>query len=199
MTTKPSQDKIDTFFNALQLSLDSRVSQVIDIDPEEYQNLKNLFFVGVDQKETDERLKYFTKIIAGRWLKDNIYCIDDIDTALSQEFINFLMLTRLNKENMVKLGQIDRQYKRFIKKLNLEESTNEVTVNSIEEARLHLFRVVEQKKMTLRVLAEQTKMTQVALSNFKNGSNIRLSNFISLCKALGVTIVLNNDQGDSKF
>ena len=189
MTTNLPMDRVALFLNALQLSLKSQVSQAAEIAPAQIKNAT--FFIQIKPSEDDEHLEFFTKIIAGRWLNDITYNIDDVATALSQDFINFLLITRLNKENMITMAQLAPQYKIFLKKLDFAlTTTREVTVENLDQLRKHIFSLVEQDKMTLRELSLKSKITQVGLHNFKKNSDIRCSSLIQICRALGLEIIL---------
>ena len=182
-------ENINALLNALQLSIDSPVDSITDAD-EDFPR----FYLNVEPRKNDERFKYFTTLIKGEWKNQSTYAIHDSPLAFSQEFISFLLVTRLKKENMRSLAETDKAYQTFVEKLKLTTtSTKNLVITTDDQARTLIFTIIKNKKITLRHLAQKTGITQTALSNYKAGSDIRLSNMLKIAEAIGLKITLHTD------
>jgi len=103
---------LEEFHSALQLSIDSQVLNILS-NPE----VISLSFEN--KKPEDKRWKYFERISEGEWKKiDKVFLYQ-----ISQGFINlgettqFLLITRLRKENIIKIAELQPEYKKYAEKI----------------------------------------------------------------------------------
>ncbi|MBU0506740.1 MAG: helix-turn-helix transcriptional regulator [bacterium] len=178
--------KIDQFINALQLSINSSINSITDNDAD------NHYSINITKQKNDTQLQYFTKIIKGHWTNQSTYLIQDTDTAFSQDFINFLLVTRLNKDNMIKIADIDSIYTLFVDKLGFFQiNENNIIISNSEQLRNIIFETIKKNNFTLREISEKIGITQTALSNYKAGSDIRISSLLKILKVLDLKMILD--------
>lgn len=184
-----STSTIDAFINALQLSINSQIS---DWKGEKNNNLISIIFGNVEKNDTG--LKLFEELKLGSWNKNKtIYKIEQIDAVDINTLINFLLLSRLQYENIVKIAELEAVYRQFAQKMGIEVLKSVIAeVSSIEDAVTKIFSVVEKKNMTLREISEKTGLTQTSISNFKAGNDIKLSNLIKIAKAVGLSLKIES-------
>jgi len=181
--TEPSKSELDTFVNALQLCLNSRIKTIA---MEDDQPVLWFFNTAIDEYP----LHAFEKLVDGEWLVNrtkskDCYLLHDKTQLTDSTLINFLYLTRLNQSNMLALAEINPIYKSLIEKAGLKTTK---TLNHIEDISAMVFEKVTEQKKTLREIAESTGLTQVSISNFKAGKDIRLSSLLKITKALQLKI-----------
>lgn len=172
-------EDLDKFHSALQLSIESEI-KIILFNPEGY----SLSFA---KKPThDERWFYFERLSTGYWKKVDHkewrYQFPS-ETFDIQKLTQFLLLTRLSKENILKIASLDPRFKEYSYKIFKEDSANQ-TFDNMEEIISFIFSIIEKKKLTIRELSEKTGLSMVSISNFKTGKDIRLSNFLKILKGL---------------
>ncbi len=177
---------MNEFVNALQLSISSKIdrwSWMVGLP-----TASHVIFYFNNINPDDENLYFFQKLIPGTW--DNahkIYTIIDVE-PINSLTTQFLLLTRLNKKNILKLAELDEKYKILAQKIYGTSVELSDTVGSIENASKIIFDEVQRQKLTIRQLAEKTGLSAVAISNFKAGKDIRLSTLIKICQILGLKI-----------
>ncbi len=184
MTDNFFSEDLNEFKSALQLSLDSEITSL----------LKNseVYSLGFLKKpQTDERWNYFEKLTVGEWKeKNNTYLYRFSQMAFKlDELTQFLFLTRLKKENILKLVHLDPVYKKYASKI-FGELVNLGEVGKISDVIQFVFAEMEKRKITIRELAHQAGLSMVSISNFKAGKDIRLSNFLKILSVLGIKMKL---------
>jgi DNA-binding Xre family transcriptional regulator len=193
MTSFP-ETSIPEFVNALQLSIESSINSAAAIGTES-------IIINFDVVcSPDTRLDLFTKFFPGTWNKKHeSYEVNFIAMGLDLSLVtNFLLLTRLNPENIKRIlptGYFDKILLRQPKekealsgKINSDFLMKEVKNN--KNIKAFFFELVEEKKMTLREISENSGITQATIHNFKTGVDIRLSTFLKLCQSLKIKIFL---------
>ncbi len=180
-------DNLGEFQSALQLSIDSKIETVFK-NPEVY----SLSFQ--DKPRADERWAYFEKLSGGEWKEVNkVHLYQFPQGALKlEELTQFLFLSRLEKENMLKLASLDLRYKKYVIKIFgiVELVLNAGAFDNPEQIIGFLFSEIEKRKMTIRELAQRTGLSMVSISNFKAGKDIRLSNFLKILSVLEIKMKL---------
>lgn len=176
----PSDQDLKSFENALQLCIETKIHNVT-------LGKDNYILVNFDKApQDDEQLFLFFNVVEGKWEnKNKSYRISEIDL---QEVINFLLITRLNKENMMKLAEMDPEAEKMVTKMGLK--TKVLYINDIKHASKIVFEQLSKRNMTMRELSQRTGLTQVSLSKFKAGNDIRLSNLIKIAGALNLKLIL---------
>lgn len=182
-----SKTNLDYFLNALQLSLNTKIHDVY------LEKSNELHFEFNNDPSSDRSFQYFKKLMDAMWnTKKETVIIKNWDQKFSHSLINFLMLSRLKKENMQALAQLDPQYKVFVEKiLGKSKTTNQsqaTLVKNIKEASQMAFSQVEKYNMTLRELSQRSGLTQTALGKFKSGKDVRLSSLLKILKALNLKL-----------
>lgn len=183
------------FHNALQLSVDTPIPHTGTI----LSNPPILSLSFQRQKPTptnDERWHFFEIISEGTWKEAAhqtfLYQIP-IETLNLEELTQFLIITRLKKENMLKIAELQPEYKKYVEKVfGQKKPETKSQISSLEEAKKIIFNQITKKDMTLLNLAHQTGLSLVSLNNFKSGKDIRLSNFLKIAQALGVGVKLES-------
>lgn len=184
---RPSHDEMNEFINALQLSINSQISS---------------WFIRQDQIEihflnrepNDVNLESFQKLVPGIWKPSGKTGGEIFYIIANTEFVSslstqFLLLTRLNKENVLTLAELDKKYKPFADKIyGPSDKKIPALIDNTEDVSRIIFDEVQRQKLTLRQLAEKTTLSPVSLSNFKAGKDIRLSNLIKICQTLKLKI-----------
>jgi len=186
-----NREEISTFITALQISIDS---QIVTWSVENKKSLRILFD---ERSKTDPKLKLFEKILPGNWDDAHReYIVSNISEYLTPLLINFLMLTRLDQRNILKIKNLASDYAPLAQAiLSSPRTTGETSqdLDSLSNAADTVFSLLKQKQLTIRELAEKTGLSMVAISNFKAGNDIRLSNFIKIAEALGLKLKLESN------
>lgn len=173
-----NRNVIDEFINALQLCLNIEISDIHSRDDDIVVRLSG----GQTQ---DSRLDDLKKLFPHT--KDAYGILSfliPIHEAVDRNLIQFLQLTRLDRENIQKIIEIDSRYEGFANKLGLFRRLS--NLETLHDASRAIFRQVEKKSMTIRQIADSTGLTQVAISNFKSGKDVKLSNFLKITRAVGL-------------
>ncbi|QQR79839.1 MAG: hypothetical protein IPJ69_10910 [Deltaproteobacteria bacterium] len=164
------------FHNALQLSIDTPIPNTGTIlsNPE----ILSLSFQG-QKPIKDERWQFFEKISEGKWKEAAhqvfLYQIP-IGSLDLEELTQFLIITRLKKDNMLKIAELHPEYKKYVEKIfGSQKLTLKPDISNLEQAKRIVFDQISKKNVTLLSLAHQTGLSLVSLSNFKSGKDIRLS------------------------
>lgn len=180
-------DETNAFINALQLSINTEIANIVRVSTNE----STITFS--DNLKDDFRLELFQKLVPGVWNASHLsYTIQNFSSFNIPLITQFLLLTRLKKENIVKLAELDDKYRDFAKKiLGPTEDSGDKKSLSMPQITQMIFDKVAEKKITLRELSHATDLSMVALSNFKAGNDIRLSNLIKICEALELKIKLS--------
>ncbi len=175
---------IDAFANALQLSIQSTIRSVNPTS-------RNELAIYLEQQLPNDRgWKYFCRIAPGRW-DDAAGAYLIANDVMSPSLTSFLLLTRLQPQQMQKLAELDPQYIPFVTALKLAPTAKSHTINTIQDAVRAVFQRIEQQHMTLREVAEKSGLTQVSISNFKAGNDIKLSSLLKIAKVVGVKVRLD--------
>lgn len=175
---------LNEFQSALQLSVDSEITSILQ-NPKVY----SLSFLKKPQK--DERWDYFEQLTAGEWKEINkvfLYQFSQGEFRL-EELTQFLFLTRLKKENILKLANLDPIYRKYASKI-FGTVVNIGIIENLEQVTQFVFAEMEKRKITIRELAHQSGLSMVSISNFKAGKDIRLSNFLKILSVLGIKMKL---------
>jgi DNA-binding Xre family transcriptional regulator len=177
---KPTKEMLDTFINALQLSIKTKIISVA----EEGDNVRINF---AKPPSGDPKLNRFLNIFNGKWSNDRHYF--QIPNASKVDWPSlkmFLQITRMNNDNILKWTDANETALEIAERIGIR-NTQAGLAGPLQAARV-IFDRVREKGMTIRELAEKTGLTQVALSNFKTGGDIKLSNLIKIANALGLRI-----------
>ncbi|MBI2335706.1 MAG: helix-turn-helix transcriptional regulator [Deltaproteobacteria bacterium] len=181
----PSPEEITQFINALQLSIKSQVGRYTIPS-------SNQMIIHFDSVEEDDQgLLSFQQLFPGQWNKQrNSYFIQDTHLVDWQLVTHFLMLSRLQKDNMQKLAELDNKFYSLLKKANLTKTINkqDKTITTLVDAVDIVFSAIAKQKLTLRQVSELTGLTQVSLSNFKAKRDIRFGNLLKILNALGLKL-----------
>lgn len=179
--------------NALQLCIQSPLTHYI------FSKLGkegNTLRIGFSQKiHKDSGLKKLEQLMPGKWeyLKaDNQwdYVIEAPEILNISALTNFLLLTRLQDEQIIALASQDARFRSFAETLGLVSKEMGVPISTLSDMRDIIFKTIDQKKLSLKTVAELTGLSQVSLSNFKAGKDIRFSTLLKLTKALGIKVSL---------
>lgn len=176
MTFLKNSDQWYTFISALQLSIKTKI-KFID---EDNNDLKIHF--DKPPPADDKNFNRFTELLKGDWIDDDkCYVIHSANKIDWQKMTLFLLLTRLDEKNIIKLVQIDKSFRDIaIEKLGISSAN----VENIKHCSEIIFKKMKEKGITYRQLAESTGLTQVTISNFKSGKDIKLSNLIKIIQVL---------------
>ncbi len=183
-----NKDQINAFVSALQLCIKGEV--VVSRHSINNQPPRKLTITFPSEKSIDEGVKFFTKIIEGKWLNEEQYEILNSGPALSQEFINFLLVTRLVKENMLKIAEIDPTYEKYVQKLSFKKTSSGISLNNLAQAKTVIFDYMKENKVTFNELAKKSGLTAMTLNNFRAGADMRLSSFLKITQALGLKVII---------
>ena len=184
----------DEFLNALQLSIDTKIKE----DGASF-ILTNEEVISISfskKPKADERWEYFEKLTEGTWKRSEngiwFYQIPR-DSFDINDLSKFLLITRLNKNNLLKIAELHSEYKKYVDKIfDRLPKKNQGMIYSMDHARQFIFEKMSQNNMTLLKLAHQTGLSMVTLSNFKSGKDIRLSNFLKITEALGIGVKISD-------
>lgn len=178
-----TEQELNEFANALQLSIKTRIEGIREMDG------KIMISIGGRPDPHDHNLLRSLHLFDGRYdEREKCLVIDDPSGINLPKRTLFLLLTRMNDDNIQKLAELDPSVSEFANKLGLKMSGNHI--DNVERAAEGVFKKMEEKKMTMRELAGAAGLTQVTLSNFKAGGDIRLSNLIKIAKAVGLNVML---------
>lgn len=199
MNHRPSKEEIDQFINALQLSIASKISRWKIAEP--------YLLVDFDLAKDDEKLNLFLGLMGPDIIRDKQFFFKRTDadkptqetenatlllSDLTPTLTQFLLLTRLDRENMEKLAKRDPQYRLLVSKIGRNEpyppESHEIIVGTISDAAPFVFRKAKEAGASLRVLSEKTGLSTMALGKIKKGGDLRLSSLIKLCAALGLRL-----------
>lgn len=189
-TAIDTREEILGLINALQLCISDEIIIFRFHSPD---NAITISF-GKGEKN-DVGLKKFSLLIPGKWLPSSSgqrnYFIENsnrIDLAL---LTNFLLLTRLQDDQIISLASQDTRFRPFAEALGLISKVTETPITALSDIRDVVFKTIDQKKLSLKKVAELTGLSQVSLSNFKAGNDIRISTLLKIAKALGIKISFN--------
>lgn len=182
--SKPTEQELKEFVNALQLSIKTKITAIKSSDANE-----DVILVFDSQAKTsDNSLHIFLRCFEGDWVKDKKSFIIHNSSKLSWPKLTlFLLLTRLNEDNIVKLAELDASAKEIAEKIGLK--SHDANIDSIKKCSQIAFSKMASSKITIRELAGRTGITQVTISNFRAGRDVRLSNVIKIFAALGIKLM----------
>lgn len=188
MASPLSREEVGTFITALQISIDSQI-MTWEI------KAKDILHIYFDSRaKSDSKLGSFEKIVPGIWdTKHQKYTIQEIAKNITPLITNFLILTRLDPRNILKIKNLDSDYAPLVQAiLGNQEGQNfsGITLDSLLRASNAVFSEIGTNGITIRELAQKTGLSMVAISNFKAGKDIRLSNFLKIVGALGLKMKL---------
>lgn len=184
----PSGQQRHAFINALQLSINSKLTYRYDIN-------KNEFTVRLRGLASDKKIHQLPDFLPDkcRFISPNseVIKVSNLNDQEIEELTSFLLLTRL-EPNLIEFFA-NKEGTPFTFLQNYKKVTKQekiVEVNTIADAANYIFAKLSEKNMTLRELSDLTGMTPASLHNFKNHQDIKLSTLIKMAKALGVVIRL---------
>lgn len=186
-----TNEQFEAFINALQLCLKHELNY-------RYAPQNNIqsCFIGFSSTTPDNgNLDKIQRLIPGHWEtlgKYNHQChiehLQKINTGL---LTSFLLLTRLQDDQIVALANQDHRYRPYAQALGLlAESKGGAPILSLGQARDLIFQTIAQKGLSLAAIAKHTGLSQVSLSNFKAGGDIKLSNLLKIAEATGLKFSL---------
>lgn len=176
--SKPTEQELKEFGNALQLSIQSKING-ITIKGDDV-----VIDFAFPPPADDVNLYIFFQLFGHLSENKKNYIISTTDKINWPKITLFLLLTRMDEDNIRKLAELDEFAKELAQKMGLGSS--DTTIDSVKNCSQIIFKKMEEKNMTIREMAERTGLTTVSISNFKNGKDIRLSNLIKIIKVLGV-------------
>ena len=187
-------DRIDALINAIQLCIRSVIhTGKSPIEGVLWDTSKHTIEICFDTfVKDDEKLDKIKRLLPleeeyelGFKIKLDFFKSDEC-----KKLTTFLLLTRMDDQNVQKLAEMDSSYAPFLGKLGLNETIIS-NINNLKDAAAFVFKLVENRQLTLRELSQKTGLTEVALSNFKLGkSDMRLSSFFKITSALGLKLKL---------
>ena len=172
---------IEPFLNALQLSIPILiVDSIVEPDTD---NILEIHFS--ENAEQEPHVQTFVKMLQPNisWLNQSSLEWADATTMNVTNMTELLILTRLNKQNLKKMAELDSKFKPWVNKLNLEKHQNKNFSDL-------LFSQSTKQHMTQTELAKKSNLSLVSLYKFKNGGDIRLSNFLKMLDALNLEMVI---------
>lgn len=179
--SKPTEQELKEFINALQLSIKTKINDIRIVDEE-----GEMVFDSRPSR-SDTNLHNFLQLFDGEW-KENAKCFVFYGASKFNwpKLTLFLLLTRMDEGNISKLIELDESAREIAEKIGLKLS--HANIESVKKCSQVIFQKMENQNMTIRELAEKTGLTQVSISNFKAGNDIRLSNFIKIVGAVGMNL-----------
>ena len=177
----PTEQELKEFANALQLSIKTKIINVL--------TEKNSVIIKLDTQPQPDDLHFhnLTRLFQGSWRNEQKeYIIHNADKVDWPKITLFLLLTRMNEDNILKLVKIDPTVEEIGRQLGYKCSG--ANVDSVKACSRRIFKIMEKKKMTIRELSEKTGLSQVSISNFKAGKDVRLSNLLKIISALGIRL-----------
>lgn len=180
----PEKEQICSLLNALQLCISTPIKNI--------QCNKNEMTVFLkDLRTMDMGLLRFKKLVHITKETHQLIQFKILESHELETLVSFLMLSRLQVDNMARLIQMDSRFVHYGHKLGLiDQQMN--SIESIQKAADLFFKAIKEKKMTIRELAEKTGLTAMTINNLKSGKNIQLSSFLKLARALDLKIMLSN-------
>lgn len=191
--TDVTDDQFSGLINALQLCINS---QIMGWHKPGHKSVNNAFVITFAPKASnDAGLKKFNLLVQGQWgapqhHRIQNYVIQNLNTTDAGQLTNFLMLTRLQDDQIVSLASQDARFRPFAAALGLASKEAAKPIVALADIRDVIFETIGQKNMSLKTVAELTGISQVSLSNFKAGNDIRISTLLKIAKALGIKLTL---------
>lgn len=191
--TDATDDQIDGLMNALQLCCNS---QIMGWHKPSHKNVNNAFVITFAPKASnDAGLKKFDLLVQGQWgasqhHRIENYAIQNLNQMEVGQLTNFLLLTRLQDEQVASLATQDARFRPFAEALGLIPKTTAAPIVALSDIRDIIFKTIDQKGLSLKTVAELTGISQVSLSNFKAGNDIRISTLLKIARALGIKVLL---------
>ncbi len=185
-----TNEQLNAFVNALQVCIIHEMHY-------RYIPLKDTILMSFTSTEiNDDNLGKFKRLVPGEIRKlgkySHQYWIKNLQQLNLGLLTHFLLLTRLQDNQIIALVKQDMRFRPYAKILGLlPTETDAMPVVSLTQARDLIFQTIEKKSVSLATLAQQTGLSQVSLNNFKAGRDIRLSNLLKIAKALGIKVTLS--------
>lgn len=175
----PTEQELDEFIGALQLSIKTKINNYLCIG--------DTVVVTFEKKSDDEsNLMKILTLFDSKWNANKTELTISGGNKINWSKLTlFLLITRMNEENIRKFISMDESAREIAGKLGLSFGSQ---ISDIKRCSQIIFGRMQKKKMTIRELAESSGLTQVSISNFKIGKDIRLSNLLKIIKALGLCI-----------
>lgn len=171
-------DQLNELTNALQLCLKNEIKG----SSANASKISIQFNAPVNE---DGSFTYFDRLVKGTWNGGTCYTFDSEVSPPLSVITNFLLLSRLQKENILKLGEMNADYRELVLRIFADSTFSEMNLPQIQSV---IFTTLQKKDMTLRQLADQSGLSMVSISNFKAGKDIRLSNLIKIISALDLKL-----------
>lgn len=185
-----SAQEAQELVNAIQLCIKSRIADTQSTSAV----ILALTFDAI--RPDDTGLTLVQRLLPGTWeLGGKSYAITSIPFPVPL-MTQFLLLSRLNIKNMMKLAELDERYRPLLDMFDEQLGSDALmrgtlqSVTSIPQAAQCLFAAMKQQQMTIRAVADAAGVTQVTVSKFKAGGDVMLSTFLKIAKAVGLQIVL---------
>lgn len=180
--TKQIDQELAEFLNALQLSIKTKLVGI-------RKDGKGIVIAIEKVSADDAKLFNFLKLFEKGWNDSRTeITIQKIHDLSWSKITLFLLLTRMDEENISKLAELDPTAAEISRRLGMEPVKQ--GIESLSDITRVLLKKLEEKKMTMRVLAEKTNLTQVSISRFKSGKDFKVSNLLNIAKALGAKLII---------
>lgn len=178
-----AMEQLDELANALQLSIETKISRI----SQDGDSLKIEF--DAEPRREDRKLFSFLGLVEGDWDGGSrAFIVRNAGSLKLPKIILFLLLTRMDEENIHKIAELDESAREIAEKLGVRSSGS--MIDSVEKCSKAIFERMQKRKMTIKELAEATGLTQVTISNFKSGRDVKLSNLLKIARALGMNFRL---------
>lgn len=175
----PTEQMLKEFGNSLQLSIKTKIVGA------RYDKGDVVIKFDSRPKPDDANLHKFLKTFEGKWVsKQKEARIPNANDVNWPKVTLFLLLTRMNAENIRKLSEDNPDFADIAAKTGVRSCDK--NINSLKSCSQRIFEKVKEKRMTIRGLSETTGLSQVSIQNFKVGNDIKLSNLLKIIKALGL-------------
>lgn len=194
-----TNDQVDAFVNALQVCITHEIGYSYRdwlfgvTEPAPAGDCFLMSFTAM--KSGDKNLDKFKSLVPGRSKALNKYGhqyrienFQQLDVGL---LTHFLLLTRLQDDQIRAIADQDTRYRPYAKTLGLLPADIDATpILSLLQARDVIFRTIEKKTISLAIVAQQAGLSQVSISNFKSGGDIRFSNLLNIARVLGIKLTM---------
>jgi len=174
---KPTKEMLDAFANALQLSIKTKIIEIVPTTDDE-------ILISFDKKPSDDpNLFKFLSVFDGGWSDNSrTYKISNTSQADWPALKLFLQVTRMNDGNISKWIETNEAALKIAAKMGIQP--DQKNPKNVQHVARIVFQKVKKEGITLRKLAAMTGLTQSALCNFKAGGDIKISNLVKIANAL---------------
>lgn len=193
------QEEKDAFLNALQLSINSEIVELnhntVKKIVRDTQRSHDIVFkiIPYEQDPHFEKIKVlFDRIPIASKAKSStqIYALKEVLNFALGDLTAFLLLTRLDDEQMQALASCDSRYQAVVKGLKLSDHSQVSSIHNVQSLAHFIFKEIENRKLTLRELSQLSGLTQGMLAKFKKGNDLRVSSLLNILDALDLKIII---------